>query len=107
LEKAKQDKEAQGEFESVPACTKWARSAICPGYCGAQDTFYVGTFKDVGCIYQQTFIDTYAKVGFACPLGNAQRQDYSERILPGRLPQENLRELGGPAGRSRCLDAGL
>jgi transposase InsO family protein len=54
LEKAKLDKEAHGEFESE-----------CPGYCGAQDTFYVGTLKGVGRIYQQGFIDTYAKVGFA------------------------------------------
>ena len=54
LEKAKADKEAHGEFESE-----------CPGYCGAQDTFYVGTLKGVGRVYQQTFIDTYAKVGFA------------------------------------------
>ena len=34
-------------------------------YCGAQDTFYVGNMKGVGRIYQQTFIDTYAKVVFA------------------------------------------
>ena len=54
LERAKQDKEAHGEFESE-----------CPGYCGAQDTFYVGTLKGVGPIYQQTFIDTYSKVAFA------------------------------------------
>src|SRR5690348_5235893 len=54
LEKAKADKEAHGEFESE-----------CPGYCGAQDTFYVGTLKGVGRIYQQTFIDTYTKVVFA------------------------------------------
>lgn len=54
LERAKQDKEAHGEFESE-----------CPGYCGAQDTFYVGTLKGVGRIYQQTFIDTYSKVAFA------------------------------------------
>ena len=54
LEKAKQDKEAHGEFDSE-----------CPGYCGAQDTFYVGTLKGVGRIYQQTFIDTYSKVAFA------------------------------------------
>src|SRR5438105_9746395 len=54
LEKAKADKEAHGEFESA-----------CPGYCGAQDTFYVGNMKGVGRIYQQTFIDTYAKVAFA------------------------------------------
>jgi hypothetical protein len=49
LEKAKADIEAHGEFESE-----------CPGYCGAQDTFYVGTLKRVGRIYQQTFIDTYS-----------------------------------------------
>jgi len=54
LEKAKQDKEAHGEFVSE-----------CPGYCGAQDTFYVGTLKGVGRVYQQTFIDTYSKVAFA------------------------------------------
>lgn len=30
-----------------------------------QDTFYVGTLKGVGRVYQQTFIDTYAKVAFA------------------------------------------
>ena len=54
LEKAKLEKESHGEFESE-----------CPGYCGAQDTFYVGTMKGVGRIYQQTFIDTYAKVVFA------------------------------------------
>ena len=54
LEKAKADKEAHGEFESE-----------CPGYCGAQDTFYVGNMKGVGRIYQQTFVDTYSKVAFA------------------------------------------
>lgn len=41
LEKAKADKEAHGEFESE-----------CPGYCGAQDTFHVGTLKGVGRIYR-------------------------------------------------------
>src|SRR6516165_2279494 len=30
-----------------------------------QDTFYVGTLKGVGRVYQQTVIDTYAKVVFA------------------------------------------
>jgi transposase InsO family protein len=54
LEKAKADKQAHGEFESEH-----------PGYCLAQDTFYVGTLKGVGRIYQQTVIDTYSKVGFA------------------------------------------
>jgi transposase InsO family protein len=32
---------------------------------GAQDTFYVGTLKGVGRVYQQTFVDTYSKVAFA------------------------------------------
>lgn len=32
---------------------------------GEQDTFYVGTLKGVGRVYQQTVIDTYSKVGFA------------------------------------------
>jgi hypothetical protein len=41
LEKAKTEKDAQGEFESEH-----------PGYCGAQ-------------AHQQTFIDTYTKVSFA------------------------------------------
>ena len=34
-------------------------------YLGAQDTFYVGTLKGVGRIYQQTYIDTYAKTAQA------------------------------------------
>ena len=53
LEKAKAEKESHGEIESLH-----------PGYLGAQDTYYVGTLKGVGRIYQQTFIDTYAKVAF-------------------------------------------
>lgn len=51
LEKAKEDKEAHGEIETEH-----------PGYLGAQDTFYVGTLKGVGRIYQQSFIDTYSRV---------------------------------------------
>lgn len=51
MEKAKQEKEAHGEIETEH-----------PGYLGAQDTFYVGTLKGVGRIYQQTFIDTYSKI---------------------------------------------
>lgn len=54
LEKVRLDQEVRGEFESE-----------CPGYCGAQDTFYVGTLKGVGRIYQQTFVDTYSKVAVA------------------------------------------
>jgi transposase InsO family protein len=51
LERAKQEKEAHGEIETEH-----------PGYLGSQDTYYVGTIKGVGRIYQQTFIDTYCKV---------------------------------------------
>ena len=54
LEKAKQEKEAHGEIETEH-----------PGYLGAQDTYYVGTIKGVGRIYQQTFIDTYSRVATA------------------------------------------
>ena len=54
LERAQEVKEATGEIESEH-----------PGYLGSQDTFYVGTIKGVGRIYQQTFVDTYTKVAFA------------------------------------------
>jgi transposase InsO family protein len=54
LEKAKEEKQAHGEIETAH-----------PGYLGAQDTYYVGTIKGVGRIYQQTFIDTYSKVAQA------------------------------------------
>ncbi|MCL4160696.1 UNVERIFIED_CONTAM: hypothetical protein GTU68_049295 [Idotea baltica] len=54
LEKAKLEKEAHGEIETQH-----------PGYLGSQDTFYVGTIKGVGRIYQQTFIDTYSRVADA------------------------------------------
>jgi transposase InsO family protein len=53
LERAREDKVAHGEIETEH-----------PGYLGAQDTYYVGTIKSIGRIYQQTFIDTYAKVAF-------------------------------------------
>jgi len=54
MERAREEKEAHGEIESAH-----------PGYLGTQDTYYVGTIKSVGRIYQQTFVDTYAKVAFA------------------------------------------
>lgn len=54
LEKAKEEKFAIGEIETHH-----------PGYLGAQDTYYVGTIKGVGRIYQQTYIDTYSKVATA------------------------------------------
>jgi len=36
-----------------------------PGYLFCQDTFYVGTIKGLGRIYQQTGIDAYSNFGFA------------------------------------------
>ena len=41
------DDEAWGEIDTAH-----------PGYLGSQDTFYVGTLKGVGRVYQQTYIDT-------------------------------------------------
>ncbi len=54
LERKKEEQEAHGEIETEH-----------PGYLGAQDTYYVGTIKGIGRIYQQTFIDTYSKVAYA------------------------------------------
>lgn len=54
LEKKKDESTAIGEIETEH-----------PGYLGSQDTFYVGTLKGVGRIYQQTFVDTYSKIAFA------------------------------------------
>jgi transposase InsO family protein len=54
MERAREEKEAHGEIETAH-----------PGYLGTQDTYYVGTIKSVGRIYQQTFLDTYTKVAFA------------------------------------------
>ena len=75
LEKAKEEKMAWGEIETEHV-----------GYLGAQDTFYVGTLKGVGRIYQQTFIDTYSAVGFAklytskAPINSADL--LNDRVIP-------------------------
>lgn len=49
-ERKKADDEACGEIETRH-----------PGYLGSQGTFYVGTIKGVGRIYQQTYVDTWSK----------------------------------------------
>jgi transposase InsO family protein len=54
LEKQKQKNEVLGEIETEH-----------PGYLASQDTYYVGTIKGIGKIYQQTFIDTYSRVAEA------------------------------------------
>jgi len=75
LEKAKEEKAAWGEIETEHV-----------GYLGAQDTFYVGTLKGVGRIYQQTFIDTYSAVGFGklyttkAPINSADL--LNDRVIP-------------------------
>ena len=75
LEKKKHDDEACGEIETAH-----------PGYLGSQDTFYVGTLKGVGRVYQQTFVDTYSKVASAklytnkTPITSADL--LNDRVLP-------------------------
>lgn len=75
LEKRQQDREACGEIETHH-----------PGYLGSQDTYYVGNLKGVGRIYQQTFVDTYAKVACAklyttkTPITSADV--LNDRVLP-------------------------
>lgn len=75
LEQKQLDDEACGEIDTAH-----------PGYLGSQDTFYVGTLKGVGRIYQQTFVDTYAKVAFAklyttkTPITSADL--LNDRVLP-------------------------
>ena len=75
LEKKKEDDAVCGEIETAH-----------PGYLGSQDTFYVGTLKGVGRVYQQTFVDTYSKVAFAklyttkTPITSADT--LNDRVLP-------------------------
>lgn len=73
LEKAKEEREAHGEIETEH-----------PGYLGSQDTYYVGTIKGIGRIYQQTFIDTYAKVAI-CKLYDAKNALVAADLLNDRV----------------------
>ena len=81
LERKKHDDEACGEIETHH-----------PGYLGSQDTFYVGTIKGVGRIYQQTFVDTYSKWAAAklyttkTPITGADL--LNDRVLPFFSSQE-------------------
>ena len=73
MEKAKSEKEAHGKFESE-----------CPGYCGAQDNFYIGNMKGAGRIYQQTFATPLRKCVCetgACPWAR-QSRDPRDRKTP-------------------------
>ena len=73
MEKAKEEKIAWGEIETEHV-----------GYLGSQDTFYVGTLKGVGRVYQQTFIDTYSAVGF-CKLYTSKHPINAADILNDRV----------------------
>ena len=73
LAKAQADKEAHGELESAG-----------PGYCGAQDRFYVGPLTGVGGIDQQTFLDTDTKLAFA-KLSDRQPPLVAAELLNDRL----------------------
>jgi transposase InsO family protein len=73
LEKKKDDDLACGEIETAH-----------PGYLGSQDTFYVGTLKGVGRVYQQTFVDTYSKVAH-CKLYTTKTPITSADLLNDRV----------------------
>ena len=73
LEKKKDDDLASGEIETHH-----------PGYLGSQDTFYVGTLKGVGRVYQQTFVDTYSKVA-CCKLYTTKTPITSADLLNDKV----------------------
>lgn len=73
LESAKEEKIAHGEIET-----------LFPGYLGSQDTYYVGNVKGVGKIYQQTYIDTFAKVAF-CKLYDRKNALVAADLLNDRV----------------------
>ena len=73
LERKQEDDVACGEIETAH-----------PGYLGSQDTFYVGTLKGVGRVYQQTFVDTYSKVA-CCKLYTTKTPITSADLLNDRV----------------------
>ena len=82
MERKKEKQEAHGEIETEH-----------PGYLGSQDTYYVGTIKGVGRIYQQTFIDTYSRVAFA-KLYTSKHAITSAEVLNDRvLPFFDVHEI--------------
>jgi len=73
LEKKKHDDAVSGEIETAH-----------PGYLGSQDTFYVGSLKGVGRIYQQTFIDTYSRIAH-CKLYTSKTPITSADLLNDKV----------------------
>jgi len=65
-----------------------------PGYLGSQDTYYVGTLKGIGRIYQQTFVDTYSKVAI-CKLYQMKTPITAAELLNDRvLPYFEEHQMG-------------
>ena len=82
MERKKEKQEAHGEIETEH-----------PGYLVSQDTYYVGTIKGVGRIYQQTVIDTYSRVAFA-KLYTSKHAITSADVLNDRvIPFFDLHEI--------------
>lgn len=73
MERQQAANEAHGEIETQH-----------PGYLGSQDTYYVGTIKGIGRIYQQTFVDTYCKVA-ACKLYTTKTPITAADLLNDRV----------------------
>jgi len=82
LEKKREDERDHGDIESEH-----------PGYLGAQDTFYVGTLKGVGRVYQQTFIDTYCKYADAKLYTNKTPITAADMLNDRVLPFYNSHEI--------------
>jgi hypothetical protein len=89
LEKAKEEKTAMGEIETEHV-----------GYLGSQGTYYVGTIKGVGRIYQQTFIDTYSAVGFAKLYTTKHSINAADMLNDRVIPY--FEEQGAPLHRLLC-----
>lgn len=75
LEEKKFKDEAHGEIETHHS-----------GFLFAQDTYFVGTIKGIGKIYQQTGIDTFSNLGFAklyTRKTSVQSADFlNDKVLP-------------------------
>ncbi|GFY09283.1 IS481 family transposase [Trichonephila clavipes] len=83
LEKRKNEQEACGEIDTAH-----------PGYLGCQDTYYVGTFKGIGKVYTQVFMDSYSRVAnaklYTDKTALTAADLLNDRILPF-LPRSQIR----------------
>jgi transposase InsO family protein len=60
--------------------------AFYPGYLFCQDTFYVGTIKGLGRIYQQAGIDAYSNFGFAKVYTNKKAESAVDFVKTKVIP---------------------